>query len=73
MSGDNDPVADEPSPDELAERDDLADEAEAADEAEICSTSTKTADEDDAAEAPAEQGAGSPGPVCSLRYCRSWR
>jgi Mce-associated membrane protein len=45
MSGDNDPVADEPSPDDIAERDDLADEAEAADEADLV----------DANEAPAEQ------------------
>jgi Mce-associated membrane protein len=33
MSGDNDSVADQTPPDDLAERDDLADEAEAADEA----------------------------------------
>jgi Mce-associated membrane protein len=35
MSGDNDSVADDSSPDDLAERDDLADEAEAADEADL--------------------------------------
>jgi Mce-associated membrane protein len=35
MSGDNDSVADDSSPDDLAEHDDLADEAEAADEADL--------------------------------------
>jgi Mce-associated membrane protein len=48
MAGDNDPVADVPSPDDLAERDDAADDAEDVDEA---------VDRDDAEEAPAEQGA----------------
>ncbi len=46
MSGDNDPVADETSADDLAERDDLIEEVEAADDAE-------EADETD--EAPAER------------------
>jgi Mce-associated membrane protein len=35
MSGDNDSVADDSSPDDLAEHDELADEAEAADEADL--------------------------------------
>ena len=57
MSGDADPVADEPSPDDLAERDGLADETEAADEAEVPDVD-EAVDEDDAEGAPAGQGAG---------------
>ncbi|MDT5086823.1 MAG: Mce-associated rane protein [Mycobacterium sp.] len=60
MSGDNDSVAEESSPDDLAERDDLADEAEAADEADLLDaedTEETVADDDAADEAPAEQGA----------------
>ncbi|MGO8965116.1 hypothetical protein [Mycobacterium sp.] len=57
MSGDNDPVADEPSPDDSAERDGLADETEAADEAEVPDVD-EAVDEDDAEGAPAGQGAG---------------
>jgi Mce-associated membrane protein len=60
MSGDNDSVADESSPDDLAKRDDLADAAEAADEADLLddeeAEETVTAG-DDADEAPAETGA----------------
>jgi Mce-associated membrane protein len=48
MSGDNDSVADESSPDDLAERDDLADEAEAADEADLLEA--EDADEADEAD-----------------------
>jgi Mce-associated membrane protein len=50
MAGDNDPVADVPSPDDLAERDDAADETDLLDVDEAV-------DQDDAEEAPAEQGA----------------
>jgi len=57
MSGDNDPVADEPSRDDSAERDGLADETEAADEAEVPDVD-EAVDEDDAEGAPAGQGAG---------------
>jgi Mce-associated membrane protein len=57
MSGDNDPVADEPSPDDVAERDGLADETEVADEAEVPDVD-EAVDEDDAEGAPAGQGAG---------------
>jgi Mce-associated membrane protein len=66
MSGDNDSVADESSPEDLAERDDLADEAEAADEADLLDAEEaeepdepeETADEDDDADdAPAENSA----------------
>jgi Mce-associated membrane protein len=60
MSGDNDSVAEESSPDDLAERDDLADEAEAADEADLLDaedTEETVSDDDAADEAPAEQGA----------------
>ena len=60
MSGDNDSVAEESSPDDLAERDDLADEAEAADEADLLDaedTEETVADDGAADEAPAEQGA----------------
>jgi Mce-associated membrane protein len=56
MAGDNDPVADVPSPDDLAERDDAADETEAADEADLLDVD-EAVDQDDAEEAPAEQGA----------------
>jgi Mce-associated membrane protein len=60
MSGDNDSVADESSPDDLAERDDLADEAEAADEADLLDAEEAeetVAEDDDADEAPAEKSA----------------
>jgi Mce-associated membrane protein len=66
MSGDNESVADESSPDDLAERDDLADEAEAADEADLLEDEKAEDDEeageavtegDDADEAPAEKSA----------------
>jgi Mce-associated membrane protein len=60
MSGDNDSVAEESSPDDLAERNDLADEAEAADEADLLDaedTEETVSDDDAADEAPAEQGA----------------
>jgi Mce-associated membrane protein len=63
MSGDNDSVADESSPDDLAERDDLADEAEAADEADLLDDEDDekpeetVGDSDDADEAPAEKSA----------------
>jgi Mce-associated membrane protein len=55
MSDDTDQVADESSLDDLAERDDLADEAEAADEADLLDVDETEAD-DDAVEAPVEQG-----------------
>jgi Mce-associated membrane protein len=54
MSDDTDPVADESSLDDLAERDDLADEAEAADEADLLDFEEEE-DEDDVAEAPVER------------------
>jgi len=54
MSDDTDPVADESSLDDLAERDDLADEAEAADEADLLDFE-EDEDEDDVAEAPVER------------------
>jgi Mce-associated membrane protein len=54
MSDDTDPVADESSLDDLAERDDLADEAEAADEADLLDLE-EVEDEDDVAEAPVER------------------
>lgn len=60
MSGDNDSVADESSPDDLADRDDLADEAEAADEADLLDVeeAEETRAEDDGADqASAKQGA----------------
>jgi Mce-associated membrane protein len=50
MSGDNEPVADESCPDDLAERDDLADEAEAADEADLLDADDAE-DTEDAADA----------------------
>jgi Mce-associated membrane protein len=53
MSDDTDPVADESSLDDVAERDDLADEAEAADEADLLDLE-EVEDEDDAAKAPVE-------------------
>jgi Mce-associated membrane protein len=53
MSDDTDPVADESSLDDLAERDDLADEAEAADEADLLDLEEE--DEGDVAEAPVER------------------
>ena len=54
MSDDTDPVADESSLDDLAERDDLADEAEAAEEADLADLE-EVEGEDDAAEAPVER------------------
>ena len=54
MSDDTDPVADESSLDDPAERDDLADEAEAADEADLLDPE-EVEGEDDGAEAPVEQ------------------
>ena len=54
MSDDTDPVADESSLDDPAERDDLADEAEAADEADLLDLE-EGEDEDDVAEAPVER------------------
>ena len=58
MSDDTDPVADESSLDDLAERDDLADEAEAADEADLLDVDETEAAEAaaDAVEAPVERG-----------------
>ena len=58
MSDDTDPVADESSFDDLAERDDLADEAEAADEADLLDVDETEAAEAaaDAAAAPVERG-----------------
>jgi Mce-associated membrane protein len=56
MSGDTDPVAEESSPDDLAERDDAADEAEVAGEADLLDAEDAVT-EDDAEGAPAEQGA----------------
>jgi Mce-associated membrane protein len=56
MAGDNDPVADEPSPDDIAERVGLVDETEAADEADLLDVDEAVA-EDDAEGAPVEQGA----------------
>jgi Mce-associated membrane protein len=44
MSGDNEPVADESSNDDLAESDDLADEAEAADAADLLDVDEESAD-----------------------------
>jgi Mce-associated membrane protein len=63
MSGDNDSVADESSPDNLADRDDLADAAEAADEADLLDAQETeqaeetVAEDDDTDEAPAKEGA----------------
>jgi hypothetical protein len=60
MSGDSDSVADESSSDDLADRDELADEAEAADEADLLDAEEAeetVAEDDDAAQAPAKQGA----------------
>jgi Mce-associated membrane protein len=54
MSDDTDPVADESSLDDLAERDDLADEAESADEADLLDLEEEE-DKDDVAEAPVER------------------
>jgi Mce-associated membrane protein len=57
MAGDNDSVADDSSPDDLAERDDLADAAEAADDADLLDAEDAeetVADDDDADEAPAD-------------------
>ena len=54
MSDDTDPVADESSLDEPAERDDLADAAEAADKADLLDPE-KEEDEDDVAEARVER------------------
>jgi Mce-associated membrane protein len=64
MSGDNDSVADESSPDDLAERDDLAEEVEVADDSDLLDAEETVAEGDDADEAPAEQRAGFPwGPL----------
>ncbi len=62
MSGDNEPVADESSDDDLAESDDLADAAEAADDADLLDADNESADieatgEGDAPDAPDKQGA----------------
>jgi hypothetical protein len=58
MAGDNDPVADEPSPDDIAERDDAADETKAANEADLVDVDVdEAADGDDAEKVPTEQGA----------------
>jgi Mce-associated membrane protein len=63
MSGDNEPVADEPSNDDLAERDDLANEAEDADEADLLDADDDSADieeteaDDEPDDAPDKQGA----------------
>ncbi len=63
MSGDKEPVADESSNDDLAERDDLADEAEAADEADLTDADDEAADteetdgDDEAADEPNTHGA----------------
>jgi Mce-associated membrane protein len=54
MSDDTDPIADESSLDDSAERDDLADEAEAADEADLLDLE-EVEDEADVAEASVEQ------------------
>ena len=54
MSDDTDPVADESSLDDLAERDDLADAAEAADEADLLDPEEGEG-EDDVVEAPVER------------------
>jgi Mce-associated membrane protein len=55
MSGDNEPIADESTNDDLAESDDLADEAEAADEADLLEADDAPDDEPD--DAPDKQGA----------------
>ena len=55
MSGDNDPVADDPVADDLTERDDLADEADAADEADLLDT--EETDDDEIEAAPDKGGA----------------
>ena len=60
MSGGNDSIADESSPDDLADRDDVADAAEAADEADLLDAEEAeeaVAEDDDAGQAPAKQGA----------------
>jgi Mce-associated membrane protein len=63
MSGDNDSVADQSSPDDLADRDDLADAAEAADEADLLDAeeaeevNETVAEADNGDQTPAEQGA----------------
>jgi Mce-associated membrane protein len=65
MSGDNEPVAEESSNDDLAESDDLADEAEAADEADLLDVDEESAEieekdaDDEAEDAPDVQGARS--------------
>jgi Mce-associated membrane protein len=56
MSGDNEPVTDESSPDDLAGRDDLADEAEAADDADLLDAE-ETDDAEDTEGAKASVGA----------------
>jgi Mce-associated membrane protein len=67
MSGDNDPVADEPSPDDIAERDGLADETEAADEAELPDVDEAAARGRRGRSAGRTSAPGSPGLVCWLR------
>jgi len=59
MSGDNEPVADESSDDDLAESDDLADAAEAADDADLLDADDESADIEETGEgdAPDKQGA----------------
>jgi Mce-associated membrane protein len=59
MSGDNEPVADESSDDDLAESDDLADAAEAADEADLLDADDESADIEETGEddKPDKQGA----------------
>jgi Mce-associated membrane protein len=59
MSGDNEPVADESSDDDLAESDDLADAAEAADEADLLDADDESADIEETGEGdkPDKQGA----------------
>jgi Mce-associated membrane protein len=55
MSDDTDPVADESSVNDPAERDDLADEAEAADEADLLDLEEEEEGENDTAEVPVER------------------
>ena len=61
MSGENEPVADESSDDDLAESDDLADAAEAADEADLLDADDESADIEETGDddAPGKQGARS--------------
>ena len=69
MSGDNDSVAEESSPDDLAERDDLADAAEAADEADLLDAEEAeetVAEDDDEDEAPCGRPPTGPESKCWL-------